>query len=178
MIRRAALLLLCCAWITQAAAVQVGDIPPDQVGIDFSGRPVRISDFRGKVVVATFWASWCAPCMSEMGRLEDIQRQLGNSQLQIIGINYREGADTWQQMRQRFASVQIRLTYDAGGSVVDRYQVGSIPYMFMIDRNGRVARVHHGYTEATSVKGLVADVNALLSTPPLPTAGAWPRPSY
>jgi peroxiredoxin len=152
--------------LSAAAAVQVGDVPPDQLGVDFSGRPIRISDYRGKIVIVTFWASWCAPCMSEMGRLEDIQRQLGHSQLQIIGVNYRESAEAWQQFRSRFASVQLTLSFDPGGSVVSRYQVDAVPTMFMIDRSGRVARSHRGYTEATSVQGLVAELNALLSTPP------------
>jgi len=113
--------------------------------------------------------------MSEMGRLEDMQRQLGKSQLQIIGVNYQESAEAWQRSRQRFASVRLTLTFDAGGSVASRYQVGAVPYMFMIDRSGRVTTVHHGYTEASSVKGLVAEINALLSTPPWPAAGGLVR---
>lgn len=167
MTRGAWLMPLALLWPLSAAALQVGDIPPDQVGVDFSGRPVRISDYHGKIVIATFWASWCAPCMSEMGRLEDIQRQLGRSQLQIIGVNYRESAEAWQQFRSRFAAVQLTLTYDPGGIVATRYQVDAVPTMYMIDRSGRIARRHRGYTEATSVQDLVTELNALLSTPPL-----------
>ncbi|WP_428311012.1 TlpA family protein disulfide reductase [Hydrocarboniphaga sp.] len=175
MMKRCAL-ILALLWSLPAAALQVGDIPPDPLGVDFSGRPVHVSDYRGKIVIATFWASWCAPCMSEMGRLEDIQRQLGHSQLQIIGVNYRESAQAWRQFRTRFASVQLKLTFDPDASVVSCYQVDAVPTMLMIDRSGRIAHAHRGYTEATSVQGLVAELNALLSTPPLPPERS--RPPY
>ncbi|HET8882725.1 MAG TPA: TlpA disulfide reductase family protein, partial [Solimonas sp.] len=51
----------------------VGDIPPDVLGSGADGRPVRVSDFRGRVLIMTFWASWCGPCIRELSLLERLQ---------------------------------------------------------------------------------------------------------
>lgn len=55
---------------------------------DLNGRPVRLSDYQGKVVLINFWATWCPPCRAEMPDLVRLQREYGKQGLQIIGITY------------------------------------------------------------------------------------------
>lgn len=55
---------------------------------DLRGRTLRLSDYRGKVVVLNFWATWCPPCRAEMPDLVKLQREYGKEGLQIIGVTY------------------------------------------------------------------------------------------
>ena len=55
---------------------------------DLKGKTVRLSDFKGKVVVLDFWATWCAPCLSEIPELIKWQKEYENQGLQIVGIAY------------------------------------------------------------------------------------------
>lgn len=59
------------------AEIMVGEIPPSYLGKNRSGIEVQLSEMKGKVVVATFWATWCPPCLKEIPILEGIQRQVG-----------------------------------------------------------------------------------------------------
>jgi thiol-disulfide isomerase/thioredoxin len=58
---------------------------------DLNGRTVRLSDYRGKVVLINFWATWCPPCRAEMPDLIKLQREHRKDGLQIIGITYPNG---------------------------------------------------------------------------------------
>ena len=61
----------------QAENFHIGDRPPNYLGQDYEGRPVRLSDDPGKVTVITFWATWCGPCLEEQPVLEAIQESAG-----------------------------------------------------------------------------------------------------
>lgn len=67
-----------------------GEKPYDRVGRDDEGKVVRVSDFKGRVVIVTFWATWCGPCMKELPVLSGIQKRAGTEQLQVIAVNYKE----------------------------------------------------------------------------------------
>jgi thiol-disulfide isomerase/thioredoxin len=64
---------------------------PEFVLPDLNGKQVHLSDFRGKVVVLNFWASWCAPCRSEIPLFIELQKEYGPRRLQVIGVSIDEG---------------------------------------------------------------------------------------
>src|SRR3546814_10895546 len=77
-------------WSSDVCSSDLGDIPPDELGIGIDGQAVRVSDFRGRVLITTFWASWCGPCVRELELLERLQRVAGRDRVVVVGVNRSE----------------------------------------------------------------------------------------
>ncbi|MGH8444424.1 MAG: TlpA family protein disulfide reductase [Solimonas sp.] len=163
-----ACVLACSAVVALPARAEppaVGEVPPDELGNDPSGNPVRISDYRGRVVVMTFWASWCGPCLRELPILESLQKVAGRERVMVIGINWKEDRSRFREIVRRLKNLQLTLTHDPRGVVGELYEVKAIPRMFIIDRDGRIAYAHVGYDPENSVQMIVSEVNELLQRP-------------
>lgn len=166
--RPIALLLLSAALLMAApsgAQPLIGSPPPDALGRDREGRPVRLADFDGRVVVVSFWASWCAPCLDEMAALEDLQRRIGRERLAVVGVNWREDLFPYRAALRKLDRVQITLTRDAAQQVGEAYGVNEIPALFVVGRDGRLAYRHRGFAPGQSAATLRAEIDALLAAP-------------
>ena len=142
-----------------------GDIPPDDLGKDRNGHDVRVSELRGKVVVVSFWASWCGYCRKELPVLAALQKLKGTADLQVIGVNHDDEYDKFKEVRQRWRNLDIILTYDPpDGHIGKPYEIKTLPFLVMIGRDGRVAHVYSGYDE-DMLDTIMADVNDLLAQP-------------
>lgn len=127
------------------AAPQRGDIPPDFLGLDRNGRAVKVSDYRGKLVVISFWASWCAPCRRELPMLSALQAGVGYEHLQVIAINLNEPKRDFDAFLKLNPSLEMSHIRDAG-TVARHYGVTAVPNLFVIDQRGAIAQVHRGYS--------------------------------
>lgn len=151
--------------------VSIGDMPPDVFGKDEGGNPIRLADLRGKVVILSFWASWCGYCRKELPVLEGIQKTVGKSRIEVITVNSREDRQTYRALLRQLRKFEFTMTSDPDGVISDAYGVSGIPHMLMIGKDGAVGHVYRGYSEE-SLPGIVADLNALLAEPaPEPVAG-------
>lgn len=159
-----------------AAAPAVGSLPPQLLGADRAGNAVDLAALRGKVVIVTFWASWCPPCLKELPVLGQFQRLVGRDALEVIAINYKEPRRTFSDLVRLNRDVDLAWVHDVRGSVGERYGVQSLPHMFMLDRDGRVAHVHRGYSEQ-ALPGIIDEVLGLLpdDVKSRPVADAAPR---
>ncbi len=136
----------------------------------FTGRTLvgglSTTDFRGKVVLVNFWASWCAECRPEMPVLERLHRELGPRGLAVVGINAREDA-----AKVRRYATQLGLTFplvlDVDGRINDQYGVIGLPTTFLIGRDGRAVAFAVGAREWGGAPGH-ALIEALLAEPPPP----------
>lgn len=166
-VARIALVALAALLLAGAAAAQpaIGEAPPDALGRDREGRPVQLTDFAGRVVVVSFWASWCAPCLDEMAVLEDLQRRIGRERLAVVGVNWHEDLFPYRAALQKLDRVQITLTRDAEQQVGDAYGVREIPALFIIGRDGRLAHRHRGFAPGQSAATLRAEIDILLAAP-------------
>ena len=174
---RMALLILC-----GTLAAHAGDKAEPAVGAaapDFKSRNavtherIQLSEQTGKVVVLTFWATWCAPCRREIPILESLQTKVAKDQLIVFAVPFREPDQTYGALVRLFRSWKITLIDDRIGYIAGRYRINSIPHLFLIGRDGRIAAEHKGYGQGT-LEELVADVNAALA--PRPAAAPTDQP--
>jgi thiol-disulfide isomerase/thioredoxin len=143
-------------------ALVVGSVPHDFLGSDIAGNEVRISDHQGKVVIVTFWASWCAPCKKELPVLATVAKQVGPEHLKIIAINYRDGGAPFRDVVKILKDYPITMLRDDREKAAKKFEVRGIPRMIVIGRDGKVAADHTGYSEA-KIPQFVEELNQLLA---------------
>ncbi|MCF7750744.1 TlpA family protein disulfide reductase [Bacillus subtilis subsp. subtilis] len=159
-------LLLALAVTANAAAPvtpspKAGDLPPQILGKDRKGDVVDLASQRGKVVIVTFWASWCGPCRKELPILGQLQKVIGHDALQVYAVNLKEPRADFAAIARSRNAPPLDYIHDAKGVVSDQYGIQAIPHMFIIGHDGHVARVHRGYSEQSLPK-IVDDILALL----------------
>ena len=143
-------------------SLAVGSIPEDELGKDLKGNKVRVSDYHGKVVIVSFWASWCGPCKKELPVLAGVVKRVGPDHLQVIAINYRDEYEPFKYVVNVLKDYPITILRDANNKTARKYQVEGIPRMIIIGRDGKVAADHTGYGEGM-IPVLVDQLNTLLA---------------
>lgn len=138
-----------------------GEIPPDALGKDREGNEQTVSQHRGKVVIVTFWASWCGPCRRELPVLGQFQRAVGKDALEVVAINVKEPRKDYLGVIRANKDLSLTWVHDSSGATSVRYGVNALPNMFIIDREGKVAHVHRGYAEE-SLPVFIREISALL----------------
>ena len=119
-------------------------IAPDFTLNDASGRPVKLSDLRGNVVLLNFWATWCGPCKVEIPWFQEFQTAYRAQGFAVVGVSLDE--DGWKAvspyLEQR--GVSYRIVVD-NNNVAQLYGgLESLPTTMIIDRSGRIAAYHVG----------------------------------
>jgi peroxiredoxin len=139
-------------------APQVGKPAPDFTLLSLDGQDVRLSDFQGKPVLLTFWASWCPPCRAQKSHLITAYNDFADQGLVILGINVGEEPSL---VREYVAQKGIPFPVLLGTEeVAHLYQVRGIPATFLIDRQGILREVRIGAFRsaadvATSVRKII-----------------------
>jgi len=141
---------------------------PDFALKDADGKLVHLADYRGKVVLLDFWATWCGPCVIEIPWFQEFQRKYKDRGFEVLGVSMDD--DGWKAItpfvQRRKINYRVVLGDDKTG---DQYGgLEALPTTFVIDRNGRIAAVHVGLA---SKKDFSDAIEKLLEDPALPAAG-------
>ena len=99
--------------------------------------------------------------MKEIPILKGIQRQVGKDKIEIVAINFKHNKKIYRKMVKALKEIQITLTHDRRGSISKKYNVKSILHIFIINKQGKVAHIHKGYSEKMLPK-LVDELNELI----------------
>lgn len=105
---------------------------------DRSGKLRSLKDYRGKVVLLNFWATWCGPCVSEMDSLERLYQKFKGRNFEVIGVSLDERGFPAIDEFQRKIPVHFTLLLDANYSVAEKYGTYRVPETYLIDPQGKV----------------------------------------
>jgi thiol-disulfide isomerase/thioredoxin len=125
---------------------------------DLNGKRVRLSDYKGKVVLLDFWATWCPPCRASVPGLEKIHKTYKDKGLVVLAISLDEG--DWDSVKSFVSEYGITYMVLRGtDDVTSQYQVRTIPMMLVLDKEGRISKRYlgSGYEE-----DLEKDIKAVL----------------
>ena len=125
---------------------------------DASGKAVSLADFRGRVLLVNFWATWCAPCVQEMPSLDRLQADMGGKDFAVLAINEdRTGADVATPFLDKHGWKNLSVNVDDKMALARALGVRGMPSSFIIDRDGRIVGMLTGAAEWDS-----ADAKALI----------------
>jgi len=144
-----------------SAAPKNGETAPNLLGKNGKGDEIKLDQFRGKVVVVSFWATWCGYCLKELPALNHIQKSVGTDFIQIMAVNYKEDMREANGIMRQMKDRKLLSLYDRKGSVGDSYGVEGLPSLWIIDPDGKVAAHHVGYGDA-SLSVIAKDILRIL----------------
>ena len=132
--------------------LEPGAVAPDFTTTDLAGKPVKLSDYRGKVVVLDFWATWCGPCINSMPHTQEVAAKYKDQGVVVLGSctsDTRDKFESWVKANQAKYPDFI-FSHDPAERGADRasaklYGVGGIPQQFIIGRDGKIAATVTGY---------------------------------
>ena len=121
-----------------------GQVAPDFALKSSTGENLRLSEYRGDVVMINFWATWCGPCRQEMPLLDELYSRYERVGFNLLGVNIDDDSRRAMQMVEELG-VSFPVLFDARKEVSKLYEVEAMPVTVIVDRTGTVRYVHHGY---------------------------------
>jgi thiol-disulfide isomerase/thioredoxin len=118
------------------AAGRIGATAPDFEWTDLDGKTVRLSSYRGKVVVVNFWATWCLPCREEMPALQRVAAS--EPDVVVLEVDLMEPGDKARSFLDSLGLDRLQPVLDSDGATARRYGVLTLPSTFFIDRDSVV----------------------------------------
>jgi peroxiredoxin len=127
-----------------AMAAVTGSAAPDFTLKSASGENLKLSEYRGEVVLINFWASWCGPCRQEMPALDELHNRYRALGFTVLGVNVEEDS---RKAREVLKDLQVSfpVLLDDRSTVSRLYDIVAMPSTVLVDRNGNIRYLHKGY---------------------------------
>ena len=135
--------------------------PAKDFAYTLDGKPAHLSDFRGKVVLLNFWATWCPPCVDETQSLNQLQRRIAPLGGTVLGVSVDEDATAYEDFLKMY-SITFPTYRDPSKQIPLSYGTTMYPDTYIITRSGRLDRKIVGAQDWTS-PDLTAYINSLLN---------------
>ncbi len=129
---------------TASLAELAESVAPDFTLKSNAGENLKLSEFRGDVVMINFWASWCGPCRQEMPLLDELYNNYKPLGFTILGVNVEEDSGKAKAVL-RDIPVSFPVLFDTQNTVSQLYNVVAMPSTVLVDRDGKVRYLHKGY---------------------------------
>mgnify|MGYP001012650475 CR=1 FL=1 len=123
------------AEIQKMSFLKIGSTIPEIVLKDKDGKETHLSKLRGKVVLVDFWATWCGPCKAEIPNMKKQYETYKNMGFEIYSVSLDRQKEAWINGSTDLPWVSV---FDEGGVVANQFQVASIPFMLLIDKEGTI----------------------------------------
>ena len=130
-----------------------GTLAPEFTANDKDGNPIKLSDYKGKVVVLDFWATWCGPCQMSLPHTTKIAKQYADKGVTVLAVNVWDKPDAfqaWLPKHPEYSTLHFAIDPskdDAKGIATGLYGVSGIPTQYIIGKDGRVIKSIVGYEE-------------------------------
>jgi peroxiredoxin len=136
-------------------------VAPEFSLVDSSGKTMTVRDYRGRIVLLDFWATWCHGCAQEIPWFSEFHRKYGAKGLAVVGVSL--DSEGWNVVKPFMKSVDLPYRVVLGDDgVAKKYGIGNMPDTFLIDREGKIAAAYVGLVDKHDVE---ANIQKMLSQP-------------
>lgn len=147
--------------------VNAGVEPIDFTLPDLNGKQVRLTDFRGKVILLNFWATWCKPCEEEMPSMVALRKGLEGRPFEIVAVSIDTGDISVVRDYAKKYGINFTVLHDKRGAIKEMYKTTGVPESFIIDQNFVIAEKVWGPRD-WSLRSSVSMIVDLLQNGPKP----------
>ncbi len=143
-----------------ATAMENKEAPAFELAGLKSGETFKLQDYKGKVIMLDFWATWCGPCRTELPKLQEIYEKYKDKEFMFIAVNSREDKEKVGKFvtEQKYA---FPVALDKDGKITGLYGIRSFPTLMLINKDGKIAKIHQGYAPGME-KSIAEEIDALL----------------
>ncbi|HEX5322146.1 MAG TPA: redoxin domain-containing protein, partial [Capsulimonadaceae bacterium] len=129
-----------------------GTRAPDFTVQDPHGNPIQLSDYKGKVVVIDFWATWCGPCQASLPGTNEVARQFKGKNVVVLAVNVsdsRQAFQDWLPKHRDYDALVFAIDTKSDGQYLNSlFHISGIPTQYVIDKNGKIVASFVGYNDS------------------------------
>jgi thiol-disulfide isomerase/thioredoxin len=138
------IIIISVVFSTAVFAENSAKLAPDFSLPGVNNSQINLADYRGKVVLVDFWASWCTPCIRSFPWMDEMVEKYGEQDFEIIAINMDQEAILAKKFLTRYPN-KLTIAFDPQGVVAEQYEIMGLPNSFILNKQGEIVYKHVGF---------------------------------